>query len=141
MYDFIKKYKVPIIVFVILFVFLIGWILFGNIHRDRGTADSVRTELDDATREQQQASDTLESVQHGIDDSQSTVNKLGQSNSDAQNTVDRISGSNNSAKKSVENAQRANSESSRLINDSQCRISKSLTVIQNIRSSARTNSK
>lgn len=133
MYDFIKKYKIPIAICGIAVVTFTIWFLFSDIRSDGRTADSVRTEFDSTAREQQQAADALESVQSGLDDSQSTVGRIEQSNNNAQSTTDRIAESNNAIKESVGNAAAANSESARLISDSQRRISESIGIVQEIR--------
>ena len=110
-----------------------GWFLFRDIRSDGGTADSVGTELDSAAAEQQRATDTLESVQSGLNDSESTVGQLEQSNSAAQSTADGIAESNSNIKKSVGDAENANDRSAELLADSQRRISECLRIVQDIR--------
>lgn len=129
-----KKYiRYSGIVLGIVAICATGWLLFRDIRSDGGTADSVRTELDSAAAEQQRAADALGSVQSGLNDSESTVGQLEQSNNAAQSAADGIAESNSNIKKSVGNAENANGRSAELLTDSQRRISECLRIVQDIR--------
>lgn len=117
------------------------WFLFRDVPNNGPTADDVTGQLDTARTEQQQAADTLKSVQSGLNDSERTVDNLDQSNRDAQTTADRITESNKNIANAVSDAQSSNSSSAAILADSQRRISESESILQDVRSRSEKNTK
>lgn len=131
---FLKAHwKTIVAVITVLLIVYATWFLFQDIRSDGRAADDTRTELNNTATEQQRTQESLESIGNGLDDSQSTVGRIEQSNSAAQSTAAGIAESNKHIAESISGAQTANSRGKELTQDSERRISESLSIIQSIR--------
>ena len=128
-------------IIVVFFIVFAIWFLFRDIRYD-GTGDADITRgLDDIGAEQQRATESIERIKSGLDDSIGAIGSIEQSNSNAQNTVDRIEESNTGIKTAIDRIERGNGESEAIIADSQQRIRECQQVIQRIQQRAKEDSK
>lgn len=109
------------------------WLLFANVYDNTGTANDTRNQLNTAQEEQQRATESIEQIQSGIDDSIETVGRIEQSNNEAKDTADDITDTNTNINTAITNAQDSITAGTKLIDDSQRRIEQSLTIIEDIR--------
>lgn len=136
--SFIQEHKKMCCVFLlVLCICFAYWLLFANIYDNTGTTNDIRNQLNTAQEEQQRATESIEQIQSGIDDSIETVGSIEQSNNEAKDTADDITDTNTNINTAITNAQDSITAGTGLIDDSQRRIEQSLTIIENIRAGAK----
>nr|DAT46095.1 MAG TPA: PilA, PilC, PilN, PilO, PilM, pilus, ring, membrane channel [Caudoviricetes sp.] len=136
--SFIQEHKKMCCVFLlVLCICFAYWLLFANVYDNTGTANDARNQLNTAQEEQQRATESIEQIQSGIDDSIETVGSIEQSNNEAKDTADDITDTNTNINTAITNAQDSITAGTGLIDDSQRRIEQSLTIIEDIRAGAK----
>lgn len=136
--SFIQEHKKMCCVFLlVLCICFVYWLLFANVYDNTGTINDIRNQLNTAKEEQQRATESIEQIQSGIDDSIETVGRIEQSNNEAKDTADDITDTNTNINTAITNAQDSITAGTGLIDDSQRRIEQSLTIIEDIRAGAK----
>lgn len=136
--SFIQEHKKMCCIFLlVLCICFAYWLLFANVYDNTGTANDTRNQFNTAQEEQQRATESIEQIQSGIDDSIETVGSIEQSNNEAKDTADDITDTNTNINTAITNAQDSITTSTGLIDDSQRRIEQSLTIIEDIRAGAK----
>lgn len=136
--NFIQEHKKMCCVFLlVLCICFAYWLLFANVYDNTGTTNDTRNQLNTAQEEQQRATESIEQIQSGIDDSIETVGSIEQSNNEAKDTADDITDTNTNINTAITNAQDSITAGTGLIDDSQRRIEQSLTIIEDIRAGAK----
>lgn len=136
--SFIQEHKKMCCVFLlVLCICFAYWLLFANVYDNTGTIDDTRNQLNTAQEEQQRATESIEQIQSGIDDSIETVGRIEQSNNEAKDTADDITDTNTNINTAITNAQGSITAGTGLIDDSQRRIEQSFTIIEDIRAGAK----
>lgn len=136
--SFIQEHKkMCCVFFLVLCICFAYWLLFANVYDNTGTTDDTRNQLNTAQEEQQRATESIEQIQSGIDDSIETVGSIEQSNNEAKDTADDITDTNTNINTAITNAQDSITAGTGIIDDSQRRIEQSLTIIEDIRAGAK----